>query len=107
MTDLGSILSSAKYFFEYEGALLIAPETSAAFDRSMSMLDLSISELRRIAHNMMPEALAKFGLDTAVKDFCNSVDQSSALQLYKSFEIREISIRRSPRARYTASSRNW
>ncbi len=91
---LGSILSSAKYSFSnMREPLLIAPETSAAFDRSMSMLDLSISELRRIAHNMMPEALAKFGLDTALKDFCNSVDQSGALQLtYQSFEIQEISI---------------
>jgi signal transduction histidine kinase len=91
---LGSILSSAKYSFSnMREPLLITPETSAAFDRSMSMLDLSISELRRIAHNMMPEALAKFGLDTALKDFCNSVDQSGALQLtYQSFEIQEISI---------------
>jgi two-component system, NarL family, sensor kinase len=91
---LGSILSSAKYSFSNMKENL--PDrlvTPAAFDRSMSMLDLSISELRRIAQNMMPEALVKFGLDTALKDFCNSVEQSGALQLtYQSFEIRENSI---------------
>jgi len=91
---LGSILSSAKYSFSsMKETLPITPETEAAFDRSMDMLDCSINELRRIAHNMMPEALVKFGLDTALKDFCNSVEQSGALQLrYLSFEIRENSI---------------
>ena len=91
---LGSILSSAKYSFSnMKETMPITQATEAAFDRSMGMLDCSISELRRIAHNMMPEALVKFGLDTALKDFCNSVDQSGALKLrYLSFEIREDSI---------------
>jgi signal transduction histidine kinase len=91
---LGSILSSAKYSFSnMKETLPITPVTAAAFDRSMGMLDLSISELRRIAHNMMPEALVKFGLDTALRDFCHSVERSGALQLtYQSFEIQENSI---------------
>jgi two-component system, NarL family, sensor kinase len=29
----------------------------------------------------MPEALVKFGLDTALKDFCNDIQQSGALQI--------------------------
>jgi signal transduction histidine kinase len=91
---LGSILSSAKYSFSsMKDNLIITPVTAAAFERSMGMLDHSISELRRIAHNMMPEALVKFGLDSALRDFCNSVDQSGALQLtYQSFDIEESSI---------------
>jgi two-component system NarL family sensor kinase len=86
---LGSILSSAKYSFNHmKENLIITPENNAAFEKSMSMLDKSISELRRVAHNMMPEALTKFGLDTALMDFCNSVDQSGALQLtYQSFGL--------------------
>jgi two-component system, NarL family, sensor kinase len=48
-----------------------------------------------VAHNMMPEALIKFGLDTALKDFCNSVDQSGALRLtYQSYDLKETSIPR-------------
>ena len=49
-----------------------------AFERSMDMLDSSIKEMRRVAHNMMPEALVKFGLDTALKDFCNDINQIRA-----------------------------
>ena len=48
----------------------ITAENAEAFERSMVMLDRSISELRRVAHNMMPEMLTKFGLDdTALRDF--------------------------------------
>jgi signal transduction histidine kinase len=47
----------------------------------MDMLDSSIKEMRRVAHNMMPEALVKFGLDTALKDFCNNINQTGALSV--------------------------
>ena len=47
----------------------------------MDMLDSSIQEMRRVAHNMMPETLVKFGLDAALKDFCNDISQSGALQV--------------------------
>jgi two-component system, NarL family, sensor kinase len=94
---LGSILSSAKYSFtNMKDNLIITPENAEAFERSMGMLDRSINELRRVAHNMMPEALVKFGLDTALKDYCNSIDQSGAVQLtYQSFGIDELSISKS------------
>ena len=32
-------------------------------------------------YSMMPEWLVKFGLDTALKDFCNDINQSGALQV--------------------------
>jgi len=91
---LGSILSSAKYSFtNMKENLIITQENAEAFERSMGMLDKSIIELRRVAHNMMPEALMKFGLDTALKDFCGSVGQSGAIELtYQSFEMEEASI---------------
>jgi len=91
---LGSILSSAKYSFNHmKQNLIISPENAAAFEKSMDMLDKSIAELRRVAHNMMPEALMKFGLDTALKDFCSSVDQTGAVQLtYQSFGLNETTV---------------
>lgn len=91
---LGSLLSSAKYSFSIlKENLGDAPASPGAFERGMRMLDQSIRELRSIAHNMMPEALVRFGLDSALRDFCNSVDQSGAIRLtYQSFEIDEGSI---------------
>lgn len=91
---LGGILSSAKYSFtNMKENLIITAENANDFDKSMAMLDRSISELRRVAHNLMPEALMQFGLDTALKDFCNSINQGGAIQLmYQSFEMDENTI---------------
>ncbi|WP_345949182.1 sensor histidine kinase [Mucilaginibacter sp. PAMB04274] len=38
--------------------------------RIIGQLDNSVSELRRIARNLLPETLLKFGLETALKDLC-------------------------------------
>ena len=79
---LGGMLSGIKYSFQtMKGNLIMTPENQQAFERSMDMLDSSIKEMRRVAHNMMPEALVKFGLDTALKDFCNDINQSGAIKL--------------------------
>ncbi|MFT3704274.1 MAG: sensor histidine kinase [Agriterribacter sp.] len=79
---LGGMLSGIKYAFQtMKGNLVMTPDNHQAFERSMDMLDSSIKEMRRVAHNMMPEALVKFGLDTALKDFCNDINQSGVLQI--------------------------
>lgn len=74
-----------------KGNLIMTPENQEAFERSMDMLDSSIREMRRVAHNMMPEALVKFGLDTALKDFCNDITQSGALKVsYQSLGVSDL-----------------
>jgi signal transduction histidine kinase len=79
---LGGMLSGIKYSLNaMKGNLIMTPENHQAFERSMDMLDSSIKEMRRVAHNMMPEALVRFGLDTALKDYCNDLNQSGALQV--------------------------
>lgn len=79
---LGGMLSGIKYSFNtMKGNLIMTPENHQAFERSMDMLDSSIKEMRRVAHNMMPETLVRFGLDTALKDYCNDINQSGALQI--------------------------
>ena len=79
---LGGMLSGIKYSLNtMKGNLIMTADNAQAFERSMDMLDSSIQEMRRVAHNMMPEALVKFGLDTALKDFCNHINQSGALKV--------------------------
>jgi signal transduction histidine kinase len=79
---LGGMLSGIKYSMNtMKGNLILTPDNAQAFERSMDMLDSSIKEMRRVAHNLMPEALVKFGLDTALRDFCNEILQSGALNV--------------------------
>ncbi len=53
----------------------------------MKDLDDSLTELRNIARNMMPETLVKFGLQAALNDYCSSMTRSETkvnLQFYGS-----------------------
>ncbi len=91
---LGGMLSGIKHSLNtMKGNLIMTPDNAQAFERSMDMLDSSIKEMRRVAHNMMPEALVKFGLDTALKDFCNDINQSGALKInYQSFGLEGVEL---------------
>ncbi|MFA4870729.1 MAG: sensor histidine kinase [Pedobacter sp.] len=91
---LGGMLSGIKHSFgTMKGNLIMTPENSLAFNRSMDMLDSSIKEMRRVAHNMMPEALVKFGLDRALKDFCTDINLSGALKVnYQSIGMQDVSL---------------
>jgi len=79
---LGGMLSGIKHSMQtMKGNLIMTPDNAQAFERSIDMLDSSIKEMRRVAHNMMPEALVRFGLDTALRDFCTEIDQTNVIQI--------------------------
>lgn len=91
---LGGMLSGIKYGLQtMKENLIMTPENSRAFERSLDMLDTSIREMRRVAHNMMPEALVKFGLDSALRDYCNDINQSGVIDItYQSYGMEKLSI---------------
>ncbi len=77
---LGGMLSGVKYSLSnMKENLIMTPDNAQAFERSIDMLDSSISEMRRVAHNMMPEILVKYGLDVSLKEFCNEIDRSGVV----------------------------
>lgn len=79
---LGGMLSGIKLNLSamQEGIQLPEHDT-LLFHRSISQLDAAISEMRRIAHNMMPEALLKFGLTEAIQDFCDGINESKLVKM--------------------------
>jgi len=78
---LGGLLSGVKFSLaNMKSHVILDADSALVFERSLDMLDHSISELRRVAHNMMPEVLVKFGLSEALKSYCASVSES---QLFK------------------------
>jgi two-component system, NarL family, sensor kinase len=77
---LGGLLSGVKFSLSnMKDNLVVTPENMAVFERSLDMIDTSIRELRRVAHNMMPEILTKFGLDEAVKEYCNTINATKLI----------------------------
>lgn len=70
---LGGMLSAVKLnLFDMKQNVIIEEEDVLRFNKVMEMLDNSIGELRRVAHNMMPETLSRYGLKTALNDFCKN-----------------------------------
>lgn len=45
-------------------------EDNSEFNKILEQLDQSVSELRSVARNLMPESLLNFGLETALNDLC-------------------------------------
>ncbi|MGN6293301.1 MAG: tetratricopeptide repeat-containing sensor histidine kinase [Chitinophagaceae bacterium] len=77
---LGGMLSGIKHSLSnMKENLIMTPDNARAFERSIDMLDSSIREMRRVAHNMMPEVLVRYGLNTALKDFCNEINRSGVI----------------------------
>ena len=72
---LGGMLSSVKLSLNGIGTQVINPQAANGISRTIDLLDNSITELRRIARNLMPEALLRFGLKDALLDLIHQVNE--------------------------------
>lgn len=88
---LGGMLSGIKFSFSnMKENMSMTQDDLKSFERNIDLLDSSIKELRRVAHSMMPEALSKFGLDAALRDFCTLINASGVLRvIYQSHGLEE------------------
>jgi two-component system, NarL family, sensor kinase len=64
-----------------KGNVILPEESAMTFTRALTQLDGAISEMRRVAHSMMPEALVRFGLIDALSDFCEGISESGRLKV--------------------------
>jgi two-component system, NarL family, sensor kinase len=84
---LGALLSGVKLsVMNLKDNLQVSDDKLHNFEKPLLMLDRTITDLRKVAHNLMPEILVKFGLDEAVKDFCNAIETSTGISVvYQNF----------------------
>ncbi|MBI1768499.1 MAG: hypothetical protein HYR67_09005 [Bacteroidetes bacterium] len=78
---LGGLFSTVKMYFS--SLKHDAPELNhnELFQKSFELVDTASLEVRRIAHNMMPEVLMKLGLVDAVKDLCDNISAGKLLKV--------------------------
>lgn len=69
---LGGMLSGLKINLSSWARNLSIDFQEAEFEKIVKQLDGSVTELRLIARNMMPQTLLKFGLEVALKDLTES-----------------------------------
>jgi signal transduction histidine kinase len=67
---LGGMLAGVKINFSTWSSHHLHPEKDQEFYKILGQLDNSVSELRHVARNLMPESLLNFGLETALHDLC-------------------------------------
>jgi len=78
--SLGGMLSGVKLSLgAMKGNIVLSEENTRLFSNVLDQLDHSINEMRRVAHNMMPEALMKLGLQQAVQDYCDGLNESNKI----------------------------
>jgi signal transduction histidine kinase len=71
---LGGLLTGVKLKLStMKENAIITSENLVVFNHALDLLDTSIGEMRRVAHNLMPETLMHYGLHTALSDFVNEV----------------------------------
>ena len=77
---LGGMLSGIKLNLSaLKGNLDSTEKEWPLFNKSIVQLDKAIAEMRRVAHNMMPEALLKLGLTEAIQDYCDGINESNTI----------------------------
>uniref|UniRef100_F4CA06 Oxygen sensor histidine kinase NreB n=1 Tax=Sphingobacterium sp. (strain 21) TaxID=743722 RepID=F4CA06_SPHS2 len=82
---LGGLLSNVKLLLSKNPCVSPEPQAQEQHRIILNKLDVAVNELRRIARNMMPETLLRFGLVTALRDFCEDLERSGiniSLQTY-------------------------
>lgn len=78
---LGGLFSTIKMYFstlQHEQDVL---KNNSLFSKSYEMIDTASEEVRRIAHNMMPEVLMKLGLVAATQDMCSNISAGKLLKV--------------------------
>lgn len=78
---LGGLFSTVKMYFstlQHESPSL---KENELFQKSYGIVDTASLEVRRIAHNMMPEVLMKLGLANALKDLCENISAGKLLSV--------------------------
>jgi len=78
---LGGLFSTIKMYFSTLQHEQDSLKENTLFGKSYELIDTAAEEVRRIAHNMMPEVLAKLGLIPAVQDMCGNISAGKLVQV--------------------------
>lgn len=73
---LGGLLSGIKIELSGGIALPVTENTQKLIRNGLQRIDQAVDELRRISRNMMPEVLLHYGLEEALKEYCQSLKRS-------------------------------
>lgn len=62
-------------------------EEASHLKRIIGRMNEAVTEVRNIAHNLMPTHLAKLGLDNGLRDLCNTLRSEQTDVIYRSYDL--------------------
>jgi two-component system NarL family sensor kinase len=78
---LGGIFSTVKMHYSTLQQDTPAVKENPLYKKTLDLINNASDELRKVAHNMMPEVLMKVGLAEALQDFCNNISSGKLLKI--------------------------
>ena len=79
---VGGLLSGIKLSLSgIKGNVLLSEQHAQSVNNVILQPDHSIGELRRVSHNMMPEALIRYGLEEALENYCENLNLSGTIKV--------------------------
>ena len=78
---LGGLFSTVKMHFSALRHEVAELRDNELYKKTFDLVDSATEELRKTAHNMMPEVLMKLGLLEALKDFCSNINAARLLHI--------------------------
>lgn len=80
---LGGLLSGTKHQLSYLNPHQFE-NLQEGISKSLEQIDGAVEELRRVAHNLMPDLLMKYGLEVAIEEFASRIS-NNALDIHTEF----------------------
>jgi signal transduction histidine kinase len=78
---LGGLFSTVKMHYSTLQQDTPLIRENALYKKTLDLINNASEELRKVAHNMMPEVLMKVGLVEALQDFCNNISAGKLLNV--------------------------
>jgi two-component system NarL family sensor kinase len=78
---VGGLFSTVKMYYSSLHHETPEVKNNSLYQKTGDLINNAAEELRKVAHNMMPEVLMKMGLTDALKDLCNNISAGKNLQV--------------------------
>lgn len=78
---MGGLFSTVKMHFSTLQQDTPAIKDNMLYQKTLDLINNAADELRKVAHNMMPEVLMKLGLIEALREFCNNISSGRLLEI--------------------------
>lgn len=78
---LGGLFSTVKMHYSTLQQDTPAIRENSLYKKTLDLINNASDELRKVAHNMMPEVLMKVGLAEALQDFCSNISSGKLLEV--------------------------